>query len=699
MSNNAVDTEIAGQPVEVSDRLKPTKESRYAIKDARQAQAVAAALKQKHEQLIKNAATITAFLNFKPPRIPADLEKYGRAQISNYATGWLRKECSRLPGRFSQPILTASSLTAAELPSGTPKGAEKSQIFRQALTDLVRGWSDWLWFLKLLFREASYFGYGFAVFFDEFEWRPTFIRQDKGFIPPGTKIMGGGPAIFVVDYDYRVHELLEVVDQSIAKGRGDYWTLKNVARAINAAATVATDGSALNARTFEEMRRDLTAGSSYENASRVVRTQHIFSTDPDGRVSHHLVVRAEAPPAPTGGQSDAKDDGLLFEKRSQFESMRDVVLPIVFDSESGTIHGSWGAGQMLFKLALEFDLSHNDWATSMRRASRMNVQAGAGVDPDEVKLRIDEEVNVVAFGTFAGNTAALHTDPAPFQALQQSYDKLARENIQDYLPPIELTPGDIKAHQVNEAVDEQQKLREQRLHELLLQFSWLMQAMVKRATAKGVRDPAAKALRAFLLTQMSEEEIKLLSGQPAQKTIEDFTTYAASKRAAFCAAKAGNAFYDQKRLERVQAEAIGGTQFADSVMIAGDDTTVDDRARREQQLETAAMKAGEIVQVLPEDLDYPHMLALRPEVVLAFEAGNLPLAGVMLSHLAQHFVACLNKKGFPKGESGNNFKAFIQKCIDVLKTEKLPAQGFEDDPDLMGQVEQAMHGPQQPAGA
>lgn len=183
-----------------------------------------------------------------------------------------------------------------------------------------------------------------------------------------------------------------------------------------------------------------------------------------------------------------------------------------------------------------------------------------------------------------------------------------------------------------------------------------------------------------------------MADQPPVNTIFEFTAFAAEKRAAFASAKSGNPFYNQAVLERVQAEAVGGRAFAETVLMPGDDATVERTARRQQQLETVAMQAGEVIEVLPIDADFHHLNELLPKIEqLALGGGDPNMIGVMLNHGVAHFIGATNKKAWPKGYSGNKEKAFLNNVNKFLQTGQLPPSGtFWPPADPIGEMEQQL---------
>lgn len=675
--------------------LDVTEGSKYAINNPSQALSVAWRMTDDWKNGITNAAAITAQLNGQRPRDPSVLSNLGRNWLPNINSGILRVEAGKVPARLWQPINTATFLTAAKLPASWPMGLKKTGVFRQRITETIRSWRKWPWFMRQLAREVGFFGFGYAVHFDQYEWKPTFVRQDRGFVPMGFEILEDELPLFMAQYDYQPFDLLELVKDQEEAGVEGGWDKEAVAMAINTAGPKAEDGSATNRRTYEEMIREASIGWTYEKGYNLISTYHIWSTDADGSVSHHVVLAKDLAHFGKNQSKDqvsiVSDQKFLFEKRDQFEKMSDVVTIMMFDPDDGTVQGSWGAGQMLFDLSIEAEKSVNDWMSSLKQAAKLKTQTSEGKNPDEVRLDVDDAMMLLTNGTYAGNTAAVTTDPKPFQALIEALSQLAREKIGSYIPPIPLQPTDIKAAQINAKQKEQEEVKQQIFQTWLWQFAGLIENMVKRLCRKDSPNEDAKELRESLLKVMNEEEIEMLVNQNQIETIFEFTDVARAQRAAFCASKAGNPFYNQKVLEEYQAEAAGGASFMEAVLIPGDDATVEQGARRAQQEEATAMiTLQRAVPVLPQDLDWYHMIELRPILVQHLEAGVFELAFIMLNHYKAHYVGAVAKQGIPKDRI-NPEKSFIAKAAKTIETGQLPNDGFEDriDPVEEAQAEMA----------
>src|SRR5574343_348773 len=92
-------------------------------------------------KLIIAARRITAKKQGAPPYNPAILKAQGKNNSKrNISTRMFQKQLNRAAPRFYQPVLNASTLTAASLPGGWPKGQDKTRFFQETITRAFRGW-------------------------------------------------------------------------------------------------------------------------------------------------------------------------------------------------------------------------------------------------------------------------------------------------------------------------------------------------------------------------------------------------------------------------------------------------------------------------------------------------------------------------------------------------------------------------------
>jgi hypothetical protein len=674
--------DIAGVAPQVDSSLSVSEETQYAFNTETEVLACCRSNRDAAKNIISNARQVTRQLNGQPPRKQADLERRGRGWYPNISTRTLRQWCKKVPPRLYGPVLSAEFLTGAALPDDRPEGADKSSFIRTEFTRLFRRWTKQKWFWRQLGREVGFFGFGFAVWLDEWDWRPTFIRQDEGFIPQGTRVIDEVPENFVVAYDYTVPQLLKVAERA-RKAGVEGWNYEAVANAINSAETKQKDAGSHNARKYEELVRQATTGQCYEKGYRVIQTWHLFSTDPDGSISHHIVLADEQTNTKATPSSEDSNARTLFVRRQQFDSMRRVVVPVVFDVDDGTVHGSWGAGQLLFDLAIQFEMRFNDWLAASQNIAKLKTVAGDGKNTDEVKLIVQDHMMILGNAEYAGNNAAVSSDPTPYTAVLQGLASAARELIGNYIPPIDESASDVKSSHIKVQAVEQAGEQRDSLDIWLSQVALIAAESLRRACLEGTPDEEAQAFQMILATKVTHEEIALAVRSASEMALDGFTESSRARQAQFCQAKAGNPYYNARNLEVMQARAVGGRAFQAAIMLPGDDATVEREARRNQGQETGAMLQGIVQDVLPGDPDWYHMQELRPVLEQRLQQGAFDATTVgLFNHYLAHWVGGTNKKTLPKDRI-NLEKAFLAKVEKTLKTGELPQEGFADQPNAV----------------
>ena len=655
----------AGNSPEVDESLEPQR----VVSSVNQAFDVCETLEYDATKIIANQAKITAKLNGEPPRNPGKLKAKSKGYKTNISTGALATECNRVPTRLYMPIKSARYLTAVSLPSGHVNGPQKSEKFRQIITETIRSWPKWNFFVRGLAREVGVFGFAFPSFFDEWDWRPSLIRADRGFVPAGSEILEP-PCFYEALYDYKPHELIALAKKAKEAGL-DTWKTDAVVAAVNKAARPEANDDFIDARSFEELVREANMAFSYSKGTKVIKTKHLFAVEHTGKVSHWILYedgKNETQPKDEMGDSigEKMDGRLLFEKLDARELMWDAVIPICFDFGDGTIHGSWGAGQILYDMAHQVEIIRNDTIDALRNSGKVKVQVNDPKDVNSVKLVYNDSHIIVTGAQFAGNSAALPSDISSFITLDDRISRWAQEKVGSYLPPIPTQPSDIKAAQVNAAIAQEQEIKEATGENWLAQFAWLVYSMTRRLCNPESTDPIAQKVM-FRLSEegLTSEEIILLRDQPPIQSVMDFTPFKTAQVAQFAASKAGNPLYNQRSIEVAQVQAGAGDQYVDSFLLPDGDTATIDGARRAQMEENAAMMLGQDVPVLPSDLHWYHMETMKPGLEGVIQQANFPIAKLGLSHYAKHYDMGVETKTLPKDQI-NNEKSYISQLQKII---------------------------------
>lgn len=624
------------------------------------------------------ATNITAKVNGQRPYNQKKLKDAGKDYKTNISTGFLATECARVAPRFYMPIKTAKYLTAASLPIAWPNGLQKTEFFRQSITDTIRAWPKWNFYVRGAAREVSHYGFVHNAFFGKYDWRPNMFRVDKGFVPQGTEIMEE-PAFFMAKYDYDPGELLSTLKESVDADRDD-WIKDNVVQAIIAAAPPPAEATYPNLRTYEDLIRQAVWTYTYTKGSRKISTYQLFAKEADGRVSHYVLLAGSNPattkPTPTKNSKDAR---LLYESLDKFPSMSDAMNTMVFDFGDGTVHGSWGAGQILYDLAVQVEKIRCDSMDNMRMSNKMKIVTQDGKNINDVKLSINDQWMLVSGAQFSGNTAGLQTDMAGYEALDQKLSQLAQQKIGAFVPPIPTQPSDIKAAQINAAISKEKELQEALLENWLIQFAVLIRSMTRRLCDFESPDPVAIKLIESLRTRLTDEEIMILANSTALQSIMDFTEYKAQQRAAFAASVQRNPLFKQSVVARVMAAGVGDESFIQEICVPEGDQSTQLEAQRQQQMENAAIVIGQDVPILPKDLDWVHMETLKPGLIQALQSGNADLAERSLRHYAAHYAQGVDKKEIPE-EAINSTKSEIaqmEKAIAGMRQQQQMQQAAE----------------------
>jgi hypothetical protein len=649
-------------------------------------------------KLIINARRITAKKQGAPPYNPAALKQQGKNWRRNFSTRFLQKELSRAAARFYMPVLTASTMTAATLPAGWPKGQDKTQFFRDTITGAIRGWRKNDMFWRGLAGEITDYSYGFAAWTDPYEWRPHLCRMDRGFVPRGTEVMDDKLSRFTLKWDYRPDELLALVRKAV-DGGSENWKKDAVANAVDAATLPSLPQDMTQLRKWEELIRQQSWDYNYSKSTRVIKTRHLYVLENSGKVSHYILW-------PDGPQ----ESKLLFEHLDAYDNTDSVVIPVTFGYGDGTIHGSWGPGALLYDLAAQVEKVRNDSVDNLLNSNKARLQVANAKDAASAQLVVNDTMIIATGATFAQNVGGITGNPEGYLLLGKEMSQWAQEIIGSYLPPIPLQPSDIKAAQVNAAQAKEKEVERDVLESWLKQVALIVAEMTRRMLNPDSDDEYAQAVRLKLLGEnvnwfkkmfnrlwekakdvkvlediippapirLTEEEIQILIHQPAVQSVTDFTEWAAGQRAAFAASVQNNPLFNQESVARYMAAGVpnAGAAFVDSIVVPQGDTTSATAAARQQLMENGAILLGMEIPVVVTDLHQVHLETLKGPLEQAIQGGLVQQATNGLKHAAAHFSAGSGTKTLPP-ESINMWKAQLatwQKAIEAKTQEVQQAQ-------------------------
>lgn len=640
------------------------------ISSVTQAISVINTLEWDAQKLIKNAAKITSLKQGRRPYDIKKLEKQGKGYKTNLSSGSYSTTLRRVAPRLYMPLLNASTLTAAELPADTVNREQKQQHYREVMTNAIRSWPRWGTFVRLLIQEIVDYGFVFAAFTDPYEWQPHLVRMDRGFVPAGTEIMDLDVPFFAMKWDYQPSVLLEIVRAAEAAGV-EGWNNENVAYCIQESKpATAPSKEPTGWRKWEELTREQVWNVGTAKNYRVVETVHLFALETTGKVSHYIVVK-----------DAGENHQLLYEKEDIMPSMADTVIPITFNSTDGTIHGSWGAGHLLYDLGGLQEKIFCDMVDNLRNANKQRLQVKDPKDINDVKQVVNDVEVIVSGAEFANNLGGVQQNTAAYIQLKDILQQTMDSKVGAYVPPIPTQSSDIKAAQINAAMTQEKEVSDDAVEHCLSQVAYLIDAICRRLGNPESINVKAVEVMAELKKKLTDDEIAYLIKQPQTKSVTQFTPMAAQSRAQFAASYIGNALFKQVELAKIVAEGVpfGGTGLADTTVIQDGDQTETMAAQRQQILEMNAFMLEKDVPVLITDNHWVHMQTLKPDLIKGIQAKMIGPAKPALRHYIAHWTAGVSQKVLPD-EAINAEKSFIadsEKAIAAIEQQQAQEQQMQ----------------------
>jgi hypothetical protein len=666
-----------GSTPDVSE--KSLKAEDRVVNSTSQAYQVANTIIYDSREIVRKAAKITAKINGAPPRSRRELKDQAKAWQSNVSTGALATTIAKIPPRLWQPIKTARYLVANSLPEGTPNGNHKTEYFRRIVTQAIRSWKKWPFTVQTLANEVSRYGFAFPTFFDKYDWRPNVLRMDRGFVPAGAEIMDDALGFFVVKWDYKPGDLLSILKKSEDAGLSD-WDRDNTVAAINNATTPDRTTFLENSRSYEDMIRQGTAWLSFTKGVRVVQTVHLFVQENDGKVSYYILLDNEnggADGVGVRGSSPSSEEnsgnGLLYSKLDAFDSIHDVTIPIAFEFGNGTIHGSQGAGHILYDMSVQLELSRNESFDNLKMSNRLKLQVPDAKDVNQVKTIVQDTQIIVSGAQFAGVQAALPTNVEGYISLDQQMSRLMEEKVGAFLPSYTAQNNDKTATQAQIDAAKEQEIRDAILDNWLTQFAMVTHAMMRRLTDKESEDDTAKDVREKLLEVLDDDEIEELRDSPPNQSIIEFTGLIGDRKAAFAQSVRGNPYYDQFQVEQLIAEQAVGQEVASVILPPGEDENKVAEATRQQIIELTSLSQGAPIPVVKTDSHYVHMNTMKPwmsaTLQQATQGDMSKIQGLTaaLQHYDQHYNLGVEQKVIPK-DAINEEKGLIAQWGKALES-------------------------------
>jgi hypothetical protein len=641
------------QTPELNESLEGTQP---AIRDNMHAREILKGMFDANDERVKLAAKIRSKADgIDPPLSSAKLAEEGKKHKRNYSTGFLGTIIQRIVPRLVMRVKATPYLTAAKFPVDKVANSDlKTEVFRSVVTDTIRKWEGWHFFLYELADNNVKFGKAFVAYDDEMDWRPNVERIDDAVVPNGAK-QGMTPDYFGIRREYSVSEAYEyIANEELAREAG--WDIENMRMAINKAKPIREDDeqpTEERAIDVQDVELESIKPENFTIDWNAIKMEILYAKEYDGRVSMMVI------------EGDSGDE--LFYQEGMYNSMKDVVQPVCYDIGNGKIYGSMGAGDMLYDMALNIEKSRNKAQDQLDNRGKFILTVKDATDLNTVKTHVTDEYIYVAGATVIGGNNSLPDNAEAFITTDRYLRGLAEEKVGAFTP--DSMASDKTATQSQIDALKEAETRDAKLDYWLTYIGHIIAMMVRRMMDPTTLDREAQLAQARCLEVMNRQELMLLAMQPPATTGLDWTDLDRNKKITFLSSKLGNPAWNQYWLERTISILTVGKEMTDQGLLPEGDQTQMIEATRQQQDESFTMSAtGTPVLVSPRDEHVIHMQSLSGErdpatqmwtgqLYSMIAEGNTNGAAAALEHYQQHYMMATQQELL--GEYENVAKAFM----------------------------------------
>lgn len=640
-SRDPSDVPDNGGLIQSPDLSEAAKPRQHAIRDVAQAREVVNTLKAAGSKRAAVNSRIASKLNSERPYDQTSLENEGLGWRTNVSTRVLTTITERVWPRFVQAVDGLKFFTNSSLSNKWANNTEKTELFRQVITDTIREHPGWIDLLENITLTNSVYGHNVVAWLDELSFWPTSFNQEDSFVTDGCRQLPSYAQVVVLFERLMPHELYErIKDKDVAKQAG--WDIQKAIDAINEASPAQLRDALMVGGTadtwYVNAARELTVGSSYMAGANVIGVYNLLAQEVNGKISHYRMAGEKLE--------------MIFEKDDRFDSPKDCLAFFSYERGNGTLHGSKGIGRAAYELAGMLDRSRNELIDRAVMSGKIMVQG-------DVKRLHTFKMSVVGSTCIIPNgwqvlEQRIDGNPAPFLQLDAYFSGLVDQIVGNISPPQLGGSGEAMrssaSWQLLAAREEEGK--DSKITRFMQQFVAMIGTMQRRICSKSAIDDDAKAAYEKLKEMMTDEEIKELAESPVAGTIMDLTVVERQMVVALAQEKAGNPLYNQRQLQVEDVTARLGTPFAERVILPVEDPTEEVEQTTKQQLEIILLSAGTVVGVSPRDNDEVHLQELLPAVeqtAAQIQQGQLDTSVLeaMLAHITEH-VNAAQAKGVPK---------------------------------------------------
>jgi len=264
--------------------------------------------------------------------------------------------------------------------SRDPEAYGWCEIIADEFTQMFRDWPLFLGNMDLIWRDSDAFGFGVALFDNEWSWQFKGVRRGQVLVDLSASVDPTAHEVVCVRDEFRPADLFERTDDpEIAKLAG--WNVDNVRKTLVETFGYATDAAkgGYNMSDWENLTHARINSDANFQASQfgVVQVVHMFVREVSGErnISHYIFTK-------NAGQCD----DFLYEAHDKYDSMAQVLWFFPYNFGYGSIGSVRGVAS---KMARHEDLSNRilcSAADTVKLGSTLLLRSANAIDYSRLKI-------------------------------------------------------------------------------------------------------------------------------------------------------------------------------------------------------------------------------------------------------------------------------------------------------------------------
>lgn len=289
-------------------------------------------------------ATIQGMIDGNPPYVQAELEDAGLAHMINVNFMSMRANLDARAGAAHELFMEVPTLIECSLrkPDQLNRGVSHFLgVLSEEFTETVRGWPGFLVNMDLAYRESDAYGIGFALFQDEYTWKPKAYKRGNLLFDPMASVDMDENDVYIVRDAMTAGDLFRKIENpDVAREEG--WNVTAVELVLRSVFLSGENGDSSDkyqrsiVETIQQMSRNNDPDYQDKQFDKV-RIAHLLVREVcgDQKISHFIIPENDTHKL------------FLYEGYDRFENMHQVLWWLPFNYGDGFARSVRGVGSWM----------------------------------------------------------------------------------------------------------------------------------------------------------------------------------------------------------------------------------------------------------------------------------------------------------------------------------------------------------------